>query len=142
MTRRPLPFVAGLAAMTVALQACATVPTGPFPGQSVQDPKARRTLSFRCQAEAIWPAHQNADYRNGGARRRSQIDNDPGAEVREMRQLCWQMAKANDATAPALMQQCTERLAAISRKYGTAAADHITRQRNICQSLTGQASPI
>lgn len=142
MTPRTLPYVAAVAAMAVALVGCATAPSGPFPATSLQDAKARRALSYRCQSEAIWPAHQKADYRSGGARRRSQIDNDPGTEVRAMRDLCWQMANATDATAPALMQQCTERLAAISRRYGEAATDHITRQRKICESLTGQASPI
>jgi hypothetical protein len=102
------------------------------------DAEARKILAYACYREAKWPLHNSSAYKNAGARRRSQMDNNPGAEYRELVSLCSKMRVAPEEVRASLADDCQILIEQRSRRYGAKAADHIRRVAEICKRMTGQ----
>ena len=101
------------------------------------DTEARKILAYDCYREAKWPLHNSSAYKNAAARRRSQMDNSPGAEYRELVSLCGKMRVAPEDARVALASDCQNLIEQRSRRYGLQAADHIRRVGDICSRMTG-----
>ena len=87
------------ASSALFLGACASASSTPVAPTGTEISKHRRQLAYRCQSEAMWPTHQSSAYRTAGGIQRQRMNNHPNARTREMRSLCWQMARA-DGTGP------------------------------------------
>lgn len=127
--------------MSVFLAACVSSPVPSLDqrlaGKSQKE--ARNILAYACYREAIWPLHHSAAYLSAGARQRSQMDNDPGPEYRELSSLCADMRVASDEDEASLAKSCETLIQRRSRKYGAEADDHIRRVGQICRKFTRQS---
>lgn len=101
------------------------------------DTEARKILAYDCYREAKWPLHNSSAYKNAAARRRSQMDNNPGTEYRELVSLCGKMRSASDQAKASLANDCQSLIQQRSRRYGAKAAEHLRRVADICSRMTG-----
>ncbi|ESQ87992.1 hypothetical protein ABAC460_17525 [Asticcacaulis sp. AC460] len=103
------------------------------------DKESRTILGYACYREAEWPTYNSIEYKNSGARRRGQMKNNPGPEVRDMLALCRDMRKSTPENAKALATECGELLAQKSRRYGVKAEGHIQRTKDLCERMTRES---
>lgn len=122
------------------LVSCASAPEQSLDQRLVgkSDKEARTLLAYACYREAEWPTHNSAEYKSAGERRRSQMRNNPGPEVRQMLRLCGAMRTATDLDKVAYASDCRGLIAEKTRRYGPKAADHVRRIREICSKMTSQ----
>lgn len=128
-----------LSATGLFLSACASVPQGPFPKGSLSDAQSRTRQAYRCAAEAADLVRLMPEYRHSGAKRRSQMRNSSIPVVGDMQSLCWRMAKATDADAGDLNNDCEDQLVAIRQRFGDRALGDVGRLADSCQQLTGHS---
>ena len=121
-------------ALTMFLTACvsSSVPSLDQQLAGKSQKEARTILAYACYREASWPLHHSAAYMNAGARQRSQMDNDPGPEYRELSSLCEKMRVASDEDEVSLVKSCEVLVLQSSRKYGVQASDHVRNMVEIC----------
>jgi hypothetical protein len=122
------------------LTSCASVPEISLDQRLMgkSDKEARTLLAYACYREAEWPTYNSAEYKNAGGRRRSQMRNNPGPEVKQMLRLCGAMRTATDLNKVDYASDCRGLIAEKTRRYGSKALEHVRRVRDICSKMTGQ----
>lgn len=125
--------------LTGVLTGCVSGPTPSLDQRLAgkSDKEASNILAYTCYREAKWPLHNSSAYKNAAARRRSQMDNNPGTEYRELVTLCGKMRTASDEAKAGLANDCQALIQQRSRRYGAKATDHLRRVADICSRMTG-----
>jgi hypothetical protein len=132
-------------AITLAALLTGCVSTSPMlldqkrAGKTKTQKESRTILVYACYKEAEWPTYNSTEYKNSGVRRREQMKNNPGSEVRDMLALCRDMRQSTLENANALATECGELLVQKNKRYGVKAEGHIQRTKDLCEGLTGQS---
>lgn len=126
-------------AASLFLSACVSVPQGSYPRGSLSDAQSRTRQAYQCSAEAADLVRLLPEYKQSGAKRRSQMRNSSIPVVDDMQSLCWRMTKATDADAAQLNTACEDQLEAIRQRFGDKALGDVGRLANSCQQLTGHS---
>ncbi len=94
-----------------------------------------------CYAEAQWPVTASSAYVYGNARQREQLSNGFNRDVYAMRRLCYRMTLGG-AAASGVAGQCADLLADMLKRHGAEAIAHASRQKGLCETLSGEGVTI
>jgi hypothetical protein len=98
------------------------------------DAETSSSLVSTCLLESKWPLYNSPEYRQAGERRRSQMRNSPGSEVRDMQAMCW---SASRLPAEATAARCKDLIELKKKRLGSGRAQHVERVADICERMTG-----